>query len=94
MRGVSAQTWEIKVVFHKVLIAVDDDPIAAHAAEVGLELAHSLHSGMHVLQFIPQGPAGSEILKAARAWAHDGNKAHVHVRWSCDLLPSSRIEAE
>lgn len=103
--------------FQKVLIAVDDDPIAAHAAEVGMDLAHSLHAQValihaidpslifapeagiaadelalraeqdgtrlmvdfrarlpaatHALQFIPQGPPGSEIVKAAREWAAD-----------------------
>lgn len=103
--------------FQKLLIAVDDDPIAAHAAEVGMDLAQSLNAEValihaidpssifapesevvadelalraeqdgtrlmadfrtrlpltpHALQFIPQGPPGSEIVKAAREWAAD-----------------------
>lgn len=103
--------------FQKVLIAVDDDPIAAHAAEVGVDLALSLHAQVALihaiepstifapesgiaadelalrteqdgtrlmadfrgrlpartrpLQFIPQGPPGSEIVKAAKEWGAD-----------------------
>lgn len=103
--------------FRKVLIAVDDDPIAAQAAEVGVDLARTLNAEValihaidpslifapeagiaadelalraeqdgarlmadfrarlpattHVLQFIPQGLPGSEIVKAAREWAAD-----------------------
>lgn len=103
--------------FRKVLIAVDDDPIAAQAAEVGMDLARTLNAEValihvidpslifapeagiaadelalraeqdgarlmadfrarlpaatHVLQFIPQGLPGSEIVKAAREWAAD-----------------------
>ena len=30
--------------FQKVLIAIDEDPVAAHAAEAGMELARSLHA--------------------------------------------------
>ena len=30
--------------FQKVLIAIDEDPVAAHAAEVGMELARDLHA--------------------------------------------------
>jgi nucleotide-binding universal stress UspA family protein len=103
--------------FRKVFIAVDDDPIAAYAAEVGMDLARTLdaqvalihaidpslifapetgiaadelalraeqdgtrlmadfrarlRAGTHALQFIPQGPPGSEIVKAAREWEAD-----------------------
>ena len=111
----SAQIKEMS--FHKVLTAIDDDPIAAHAAEVGMDLARSvdaqvalihavdpslifapeagvatdelalraeqdgtrlmadfrerLPTGTHVQQFIPQGPPGAEIVKAAREWEAD-----------------------
>ncbi len=103
--------------FQKLLIAVDNDPIATHAAEVGMDLARTLNAEMalihvidpslifapdtgiaadelalrseqdgkrlmadfrarlpaaiHALQFIPQGPPGSEIVKAAREWEAD-----------------------
>jgi nucleotide-binding universal stress UspA family protein len=103
--------------FEKALIAVDEDPIAARAAEVGVDLARSLHAqialiyaidpssifapeagmaadelaltaerdgmrvmadfrarlpaGTQALQFIPQGQAGTEIIKAAREWEAD-----------------------
>jgi len=103
--------------FQKVLIAVDDDPIAARAAEVGVDLARTLHArvalihaidpslifapeigiaadelalraeqdgtrlmadfrarlpaGMLASQFLPEGPPGAEIVKAAREWEAD-----------------------
>lgn len=38
--------------FHKLLIAVDDDPIAAHAAEVGMDLARSLNAQMALIHAI------------------------------------------
>jgi nucleotide-binding universal stress UspA family protein len=105
--------------FQKVLVAVDEDPIAAHAAEVGMALARSLHAevalihatdpsaiyapepgmaddelalalsaerdgarvmadfrarlpaGSEVLQFIPHGRPGPEIVKAAQEWGAD-----------------------
>ncbi|ACB95549.1 universal stress protein [Beijerinckia indica] len=103
--------------FQRILIAVDDDPIAAHAADVGIGLARSLQaqvalvhsidpspiftpeSGVeatelalraaqegarlmadfraklpaesHVLQFIPQGAPGDEIVRAAKEWEAD-----------------------
>ena len=103
--------------FQKILIAIDDDPIANQAADTGLELARCLHADMafihvidpplgvgadagmvgediirqareegarivadfrarltlgpDVLQFVPQGPPGSEIVKAARQWQAD-----------------------
>ncbi len=103
--------------FQKILIAVDDDPIANQAAHTGVELARSLHAQValiHVidpplgvgadagmvgediirqarqegarvmadfrarlilepgaLQFVPEGPPGSEIVEAARQWQAD-----------------------
>lgn len=38
--------------FRKILIAVDDDPIAAHAADVGMELARSLGAAMALIHAI------------------------------------------
>lgn len=38
--------------FEKVLIAVDEDPIAAHAAEVGMDLAHSLRAQVALVHAI------------------------------------------
>jgi nucleotide-binding universal stress UspA family protein len=60
--------------FQKVLIAVDEDPIAAHAAEVGMELAHSLHAQVALTYVIdpalilgPEaGIAADELITAAR----------------------------
>lgn len=38
--------------FRKVLIAVDDDPVAAHAAEVGLDLGRSLRAEVAIVHVI------------------------------------------
>ncbi len=38
--------------FQKVLIAVDDNPIAAHAADVGAELAHALGAEVALIHVI------------------------------------------
>jgi nucleotide-binding universal stress UspA family protein len=38
--------------FQKMLIAVDDDPIAARAAEVGMDLARSLHAQVALIHAI------------------------------------------
>jgi nucleotide-binding universal stress UspA family protein len=63
------RTRRIAVEFKKILIAVDEDPIAAHAAEVGVELARSLNAQVALvhaldpsLTFAPDsGLAGEEI---------------------------------
>ncbi len=103
--------------FKRILVAIDDDPIAVRAADIGIELAQSLHAevalihaidpsltyapasdmpatelellaerdgkrlmadfrarlptGTTALQFIPQGPPGVEIAKAAKEWNAD-----------------------
>ena len=39
--------------FNRILIAVDDEPVAAHAVEIGIALAHSLHANaalIHVME--------------------------------------------
>jgi hypothetical protein len=33
---------EGSMIFHKILVALDDVPVAAHAVDVGVGLAHSL----------------------------------------------------
>ncbi|MFO1160387.1 MAG: universal stress protein [Reyranellaceae bacterium] len=57
-----------------MLIAIDEDPIAAHAAEVGIELARSLHADVALVYAIdpalvlaPEaGIAADELAAAAR----------------------------
>lgn len=71
--------------FQKVLIAVDDDPIAAHAAEVGMDLAQSLNAEVALihaidpsLTFAPEaGIAASEL--ALRA-GQDGTRLMADFR--------------
>lgn len=65
--------------FQRILIAVDDDPIAAHAADVGLELARSLGAAVALIHTIdpsliysPEGGIAADEL-AAQA-ARDGTR--------------------
>jgi len=64
--------------FQRVLITVDDDPIAAHAADVGMELARSLGAQMALvhaidpsLVFSPEGGMAADEL-ALRAQQDGG----------------------
>jgi nucleotide-binding universal stress UspA family protein len=50
----------VKKCFEKILIAVDDSAIAAQAADVGIELAKSLHTTVgFVYVFDPSRPPGT-----------------------------------
>jgi nucleotide-binding universal stress UspA family protein len=58
--------------FQKVLIAVDEDPIAAYAADVGIDLARSLHAQVALIYAIdpsltlaPEGGMVADELAAA-----------------------------
>jgi nucleotide-binding universal stress UspA family protein len=48
------------VVFQKILIAIDDEPIAAHAADIGAELARLLGAEMAFIRVID-----AELVNAA-----------------------------
>lgn len=48
--------------FRRVLIAVDDSPLAAHAAEVGVELARSLNGELALIH----------VVDPAQNWAPEG----------------------
>lgn len=60
--------------FEKILIAIDEDPIAAHAAEAGMELARSLHAQVALTYVIDPslvlgpdtGIAADDLIHAAR----------------------------
>jgi len=60
--------------FQMILISVDEDPIAAHAAEVGIELARRLHAQVALIYVIdpalalaPEaGLAADELAAAAK----------------------------
>ena len=62
--------------FHRVLIALDESPLAAHAVDVGADLARALHAEtalVHVvdprLAFVPDGgiPLQDELAALKRA---------------------------
>jgi nucleotide-binding universal stress UspA family protein len=44
--------WELIVTFKKILLAVDREPVAAHAAEVGVDLARKLGAEMAFVHVI------------------------------------------
>lgn len=60
--------------FHKILIALDENPIAVHAAEVGIDLAHRLNAQVALVYVIdpalvlaPEGGiAADDLVIAAR----------------------------
>jgi nucleotide-binding universal stress UspA family protein len=52
MLGLSAELGEAVLVFRKILIAIDDEPIAAHAADIGAELAHLAGAEMAFIHVI------------------------------------------
>lgn len=71
--------------FERVLIAIDASPLAARAAQVGIELAHSLtaqigfvHVIDHSLYFGPEsGVAADELARQAR---QDRNRLFAEIR--------------
>jgi nucleotide-binding universal stress UspA family protein len=48
----SSQFKEVAVVFQKILIAIDSEPIAAHAADIGAELARFAGAEMAFIHVI------------------------------------------
>ncbi|MBS0334079.1 MAG: universal stress protein [Proteobacteria bacterium] len=47
--------------FHRILIAVDDTPLAAHAAQVGAELARRLGAEAALVSVVQPQPAGETV---------------------------------
>ncbi len=71
--------------FAKVLIAVDEDPIAAHAAEVGMELARALKAQVALIHTIdpsalyaPESGIGADEL--ALSAQRDGTRMMTDMR--------------
>jgi nucleotide-binding universal stress UspA family protein len=46
----------MSVSFSRILIAVDSDPVAAHAADIGVELARSLGANVALIHVIDASP--------------------------------------
>ena len=79
--------------FRKVLIAVDSDSVAAHAAETGLELAKALGAQIALINVVdrtladaaaPEMPRG-DLLAEARE-----HTAQVMAQWSPRLAPPAQ----
>jgi nucleotide-binding universal stress UspA family protein len=47
--------------FRRILIAVDGEAVAAHAAEIGGELADELRAQLAFVHVMDPGPRGAEI---------------------------------
>jgi nucleotide-binding universal stress UspA family protein len=80
--------------FRKVLIAVDSEPVAVHAADVGVELARSLNADValiHVIDTVPAygadtGISPGELAAQAR---QDGKTLMAGFRERLSLQPSA-----
>lgn len=67
--------------FKKVLIAIDEDPIAAHAADVGMDLAQSLRAEVGLVYaidtsstYVPEEGMAADELAPALAAERDGTR--------------------
>jgi universal stress protein A len=78
----------------RVLVAVDAEPVAAHAADVGIELARSLKAQVALLTAIPPpsayaadtGIAPAELVAAAE---REGKRLLAEFRQNLSLPPDS-----
>jgi nucleotide-binding universal stress UspA family protein len=53
---------EVPVIFHKILIALDDSPIAAHAVDVGVELGGLLKAEIALVHVVGSPiPVGTDV---------------------------------
>ena len=73
--------------FQKVLISIDEDPIAAHAAAVGMELARSLHAEVALIYaidtsttYVPDAEMAADKLAPALAAERDGTRVMAEFR--------------
>jgi len=81
--------------FRKVLIALDDDPIAVHAARTGVELARVLGAEMALVCVMDRSAAEAaapeiprdELLAEARDHA-----VHVITEWVPKLVPGGAVQ--
>lgn len=81
--------------FQKILIAIDDDPIANQAADAGLELARSLHAEVALIHVVDPslglgatdaGIVGEDIIR------HDRDEgARVMANFCARLDPETRV---
>ena len=85
------------MVFRKILIAIDDEPIAAHAADVGAELAQRVGAEMafiHVIDAELVNPADTGIQPAVLVASakEDARKLIDHFRERLQQPSSSALE--
>jgi nucleotide-binding universal stress UspA family protein len=77
------------VSFRKILIAVDSEPVAAHAADIGGELARSLGADValiHVIDSSPEYISPRELIAQAE---QDGKRLLAGFRERLCLQPSA-----
>lgn len=53
--------------FKRILIAVDDEPVSAHAADVGVELARELGAEVALLNAVDIAPAFAAGISPTRS---------------------------
>jgi|KBSMisStandDraft_5_1062788.scaffolds.fasta_scaffold138747_3 universal stress protein A len=78
--------------FNRILIAVDDEPVAAHAVEIGIALAHSLHANAALIHVMERPvPVGADIgVPPAELGSHtrsEGRRLLSGVRHRLSLRP-------
>lgn len=78
--------------FNRILIAVDDEPVAAHAVEIGIALAHSLHANAALIHVMERPvPVGADIgVSPAELSSHtraEGRRLLSGVRHRLSLRP-------
>jgi nucleotide-binding universal stress UspA family protein len=78
--------------FRRILIAVDGEPIAAHAADIGVELARSLGAELALIHVVepPSGPDAGIIPDGLMAQIEqDGKRLLAGFRQRLSLQPSA-----
>lgn len=71
----------------KILIAIDEEPVAAHAAEIGMELAAALQSAVAFVHAIDPGLSQAPGLTPAELIARAESDARNSIAAACRRMP-------
>lgn len=80
--------------FRKILIAVDGEPLADHAAEVGIELASSLGAEIGLVYVVEPALSQAPGIQPADLIAEDEREGRRVLDRLRHLLPPDRLRAE
>lgn len=79
------------MIFRKILIAVDSDPLAIHAAELGTELAMALEAEVAFVHAIDPGLTQAPGVTPHELTAAAEREAMDLIARCCDGLPQKRV---